>query len=581
MPGHQPKSLEDLSLGYVCQQLSEMCQRLNVLSQQSSTAQMLVFAEQTLRPYYINGLPIHLRSQVIEGTLRVLNSLSVVGLPLISTSAATYVLALLLNNDIKQLKIKLCCYYGCSHQTSLLKLLASEGIGLESLNLTRSTLLSLDCELLHSALLNMKNLSNLTLRNIASDAVLGVIGKSCPKLVILDIACSKQVTNAGLKQLFYQVELWDKVRSTYISTQKYNSWSRFKRLFSMWEIKRSKSKKKSHSEKMFPRMEYKNRNPLCDTLRVLNVADTAVTSFGVLFALMQIPHLESLAGYSHMEHVAEIMHQLIDLKIPFNLTEAKSCKTTPYNIKLLAQACPKVKKLHIYEPYHSLDTLHLFPYITSLCVHNVLPEKEWLNGFYNYFRINGQNLSELNIQMLESQHPLYVDLKEILSNCPNLQVLIKNGSNIVWTNGHDPPPVKYLKKIQLGYTVKALVITKVFLLAPELMTLHINSCLDLTNEHLEELLKPSITYRNVRRLDKCDDYLQNLRCFYISEASKVSATVVLSMLHRYKRLKWFGNLANWNLDNEDIKMLQTTIDCENMNVDLCSDSHWYWSNCIQ
>lgn len=579
MPGYQPKSLEGLSLGYVCQQLSEMCQHLNVLSQQSSTAQILAFAKQTLRPYYINGLPIHLRSQIIEETLRVLNSLPVVGLTLITAPAAIYVLALLLNNDIKQLKIKLCCYYGCSHQTSLLKLLTSEGVGLESLDVTRSTLLSLDCELLHSALLNMKNLSNLTLRNIASDAVLEVIGKSCPKLVILDIACSKQVTNAGLKQLLFQVESRDKVYS--ISPQKHTSWSRLKRLFSMSKIKRSKSKKRFHSEKMFPFMEYKNRNLLCDTLRVLNVADTAVTSLGVLFALLQIPQLESLAGYSHMEHVAEIMHQFIDWKVPFNLTEAKSCRTTLYNIKLLAQMCPKVKKLHIYEPYHSPDTLRLFPYITSLSVHNILPKKEWLNCFYNYFRTNGQSLNELNIQMLESQHPLQVDLKEILSNCPNLQILIKNGSNIVWTKGYDPPPFKYLKKIQLGYTVKALVITKVFLLAPELMTLHIHSCLDLTNEHLEELLKPSIKYRSIRELDKCDDYLQNLRCFYISEASKISATVVLNMLHRYKRLKWLGNLANWNLDNEDIKMLQATIDCENMNVNLCSDSHWHWSNCVQ
>lgn len=577
MPSHrQPNSLEGLSLGRVCQQLGEMCQRLQVLSQQSSAAQVLVFAKQTIRSYYISGLPIHLRFQIIERTLRMLNP-SVVGLTFISAPAVIYVLALLLNNDIKQLKINLCCYYGCSHQTSLLKLLASEGIGLESLDLTRSSLLSLDCELLHSALLNMKNLSNLTLRNIANDAVLEVIGKSCPKLVVLDIACSKQVTNAGLKQLLFQTELRDKVRS--VSPQKHTTWSRLKRLFNMWEVKSSKSKKRFHSEKVLPFMEYKNRNLLCDTLKVLNVANTAVTNLGVLLALMQIPQLESLAEYNHMEHVAEIMHQIIDLKVPFNLTEIRSRKTTSFNIKLLAQICPKVKKLYINEPHHSFDTLRFFPYITSLSVHNVPPEKEWLNGFYNYLRTNGQNLSELNIQMVQSQNPLQVDLKEILSNCPNLHTLIKNGSNIVWTKGCDPPPFKYLKKIQLGHTVKALVITKVLLLAPELTTLHVHSCLDLTNEYLEKLLKPPI--KSNRELDKCDNNLQNLTCFFISEASKVSATVVLNMLHSYRRLKWFGNLANWDLESEDIEMLRTTIDRKNMNVDLCPDSHWYWNNCVQ
>ncbi|XP_011174038.1 uncharacterized protein LOC105206192 [Solenopsis invicta] len=577
MPGHhQPNSLEGLSLGCVCQQLVGMCQRLQMLSQQSSAEQMIAFIKRTIRPYYINGLPIHLRSQVIEKTLRMLNSPSVVSLTLTSTPATMYILTILLNNDIKQLKINLCCYYGCSHQTSLLKLLALEGVGLKSLDLTRYTLLGLDCELLHSALLNMKNLTILTLRNVASDAVLEVIGKSCPKLVILDIACSKQVTNAGLKQLLFQIEPRDKVRS--ISPEKHTNWSRIKKLFSRWEMKSSRSKKKFHSEKVFLFMEHKNRNSLCDTLKVLNVANTAVTSLGVLLALMQIPQLESLAEYSYMEHIAQITHQLINLQVPFNLTEARSHKTTSFNIKLLAQICQRVKKLHIYEPNHSPDMLRLFPCITSLSVDNVPSEKEWLTSFYNYLRTNGQNLNELNIQMTQSRNPLQVDLKEILSSCPNLHTLIKNGSNIVWTKGHDPPPFKYLKKIQLGNTVKALVITKIFSLAPELTALHIHSCLDLTNEHLEKLLKPSGKHKNNQG---CNDNLQNLTCFYISKASKVSATVLLNMLRTYKRLKWFGNLVNWDLDSEDVEMLKTTINYENMNVNLCSDSHWYWNNCVQ
>ncbi|XP_036142628.1 uncharacterized protein LOC105829669 [Monomorium pharaonis] len=576
MPGyHQPNSLEGLSLGCVCQQLIKICQRLQMLSQQSSTTQMLAFAKQTIRPYYINGLPIYLRSQVIKITLRMLNNPSVVGLTLTSVPDAMYILILLLNNNIKQLKINLCCYYGCSHQTSLLKLLALEGVGLESLNLTRSTLLSLDCQLLQSALLNMKNLSNLILRNIASDSVLEIIGKSCPKLVILDIACSKQVTNTGLKQLLFQMELQDKVS---VSSKEHTSWSRFKRMFRTWEIRNFRSEKRFYSEKVLPFMEYKNRNSLCNTLRVLNIANTAVTSLGVLLALMQIPQLESLAEYNYMEHVAEITHKLINLKVPFNLTEAKSSKTTSFNIKLLAQVCPRVNKLHIYELYHSPDMLCLFPHITSLSIYNVPPKKKWLKDFYNYLQTNGQNLSELNIQMAQNHNPLQVDLRKILSNCPNIHTLIKNGSNIVWTKGRDPPPFKYLKKIQLGCTVKALVITKIFLLVPELTALHIHSCLDLTNKHLKKLLKPSIIYKNNQGLDECNN-LQNLTCFYISEASKVSMTVLLNIVRSYKQLKWFGNLAKWDLDNEDVEMLRTIINRENINVNLCFDSHWYWNNC--
>ncbi|XP_046819366.1 uncharacterized protein LOC124424408 isoform X1 [Vespa crabro] len=581
MPGHrQPNSLEGLSLGQVCQQLDGTCRRLQVLSQESSAAQVLAFAKQTIRPYYINALPARLRSQVIEETSRMLYGPSSDGSTLISGPAPLYLLALLLGHDIKQLRVILCCYYGCSHQTSLLKLLASEGIGLESLELARSALLRLDCKLLRSALLNMKNLLSLTLRNIASDAVLQVIGKACPKLVVLDVACSRQVTDAGLKQLLLQVELRDKAPHT--TTQEPTSWSKLKTLLSSrLKMRGSKSEKK---EKQGVLLEYyESRNFICDTLRVLNVASTSITSAGVLLALVYVPQLESLAEYSHMGRVVEIMNRgLIGLKTPFSLTQARSCRTTPARLELLAQACPRVEKLHISEPHHPPEALRLFPYVTSLTVHGIPAQREWLDGFYDYLRTNGQNLKELNLRIIQNENLIQIDLKEIFSNCPNLRILTKDGFSIIWAEGSDPPPLKYLRKIQLGHTINALAITKILSLAPELTALHIHSCFDLTNEHLEKLLSIPTRPRSGRKSDKNENSLvQNLTCFYIYEASKVSATTVLNMFQNCKRLRRIGNLANWGLDCEGVTMLRTTLARANLDVDLCPGSHWFWSNCIQ
>lgn len=95
--------------------------------------------------------------------------------------------------------------------TSILKLLATEGIGLKSLELYHPTLQQMDCKLLYAALLNIKNLLTLILRNIANNAILRIIGKACPKLVSLDVAYSKKVTDMGLKHLILQVELGDTV----------------------------------------------------------------------------------------------------------------------------------------------------------------------------------------------------------------------------------------------------------------------------------------------------------------------------------------------------------------------------------
>ncbi|XP_066594039.1 uncharacterized protein [Prorops nasuta] len=580
MPGHrQPMTLEGLSLGRVCQQLDGTCRRLQVLSQESSAAQVLVLAKQTIRPYYINALPACLRTRVIEETSKMLYGPSSDGSTLISGPAPLYLLALLLGHDIKELKVNLCCYYGCSHQTSLLKLLASEGTGLECLELARSALLRLDCKLLRSALLSMKNLLSLTLRNIASDAVLQVVGKACPKLVILDVACSRQVTDAGLKQLLIQVELRDKVPN--VATNEATSWSKLKALLSKLKLKNSKLEKR---EKQGVLLEYyESRNSLCDTLKVLNVANTGVTSTGVLLALVHVPQLESLAEYCHMGRVVEIMYRgLIGLKTPFSLTQARSCRTTPTRLELLAQACPKVEKLHISEPHHPPEALRLFPYITSLSVHSIPAQREWLDGFYNYLQTNGQNLRELNIRVIENESPLHIDLKEIFHNCTNLRILSMGGSNVTWTDGTDPSPLKYLRKIQLGRIVTATAITKILSFAPELVTLHVHSCFDLTNEHLEILLAEPIKTRNSLKSVKMENSLvQNLTCFYIYEASKVSATTVLNMFKNCKNLKRIGNLANWGLDCEGVRMLRSTLAQANLDVDLCPGSHWFWNNCIQ
>ncbi|XP_043495733.1 uncharacterized protein LOC122519958 [Polistes fuscatus] len=578
----QPKTLEGLSLREICQHLDGLCRRLQVLSQKTSSAQVLAYAKQVIRPYYINALPASLRTQVIEETSRMLYGPSLDGSSLISGPAPLYLLALLLNHDIKQLKVNLCCYYGCSHQTSLLKLLASEGTGLESLELARSALLRLDCRLLRSALLNMENLLSLTLRNIANDAVLQVIGKTCPKLVHLDIACSKQVTDAGLKQLLLEVELKDK--ATITSTQEPpNSWFKLKTLM-MNRLKTKPGARSRKKDKENVLLEYyENRNSICDTLKVLNIANTTVTCSGVILALVYISNLESLAEYNHMGSVVERMNKgFIEFEAPLALTQARSTKTTLERLELLAQACPRVETLHIFEPNHPPKALRLFPCVTSLSIHSIPVENGWINGFYEYLRTDGTNFKELNLHVAQRNHVLTIDLKKIFSSCPNLRKLMIDGSIVVWSAGPDPPPLKYLKKVRLGHKVTALVIIKILSLVPELTTLHIHSCSDLTNEHLEKLLTTPLWPQSYEETGRTENSLvQNLSCFYIYEASRVSAPTVLNIFYNCKRLRRIGNLNNWGLDCDGINMLRKTLAHANLDVDLCPGSHWFWSNCIQ
>ncbi|XP_011306680.1 uncharacterized protein [Fopius arisanus] len=565
MPGHrQPLSLEGLSLGRVCQQLDSTCRRLQQLSQETSSNQVLSYAKQSIRPYYVNSLPSILRTRVIDETSRMLYGPAPDGSTLISGPAPLYLLALLLGHDIKHLRVNLCCYYGCSHQTSLLKLLAHDGIALESLELARSALLRLDCKLLRTALQSMRNLRSLTLRNIANDSVLQVIGKSCPKLVVLDVACSMQVTDMGLNNLLLQIELRDKV-ATYPSSSE-TSWSKLKAIISKFKSRKRIEKR----ERQGILLEYcERKNLLCNTLKILNVANTSVTSAGVLLALAHVPHLESLADYNHMGRVVEIMNRgVIQLKTPFNLTQARSSRTTTARLELLSQTCPRLEKIFISEPLHPPEALRLFPYVTCLSLQSVPARKEWLSGFYDYLRTNGHRLRDLAVRITETDNPVQLDLRQVFQHCPNLVSLSKTGAGVVWLSGQDPQPLRKLRRIQLGRTVTASALLKILRLSPGLSSLHVHSCFDLTNGHLEGLLSD----------DNC--LINSLNCFYVYEASKISVDVVLKILKSCGRLRKIGNLSNWGLDCDGVKILRETLVGANLDVDLCPGAHWFWSNCI-
>lgn len=566
MPGQrQPDTLEVLSLGRVCQQLDATCRRLQVLSQETSAAQVLALAKQNIRPYYINSLTSALRSRVIDETTRMLYGPSTDGSSLVSGPAPLYLLAVLLGPDIKELRVNLCCYYGCSHQTSLLRLLATEGTGLRSLELARSALLRLDCKLFKSALVTMKNLTSLTLRNIASDAVLQAIGRSCLKLEVLDVASSRQVSDVGLKQLLLmQIEFRDKVQKRSSDS---TSWSKLRVILSKLKLRGPKSEKKQREKVSSILLDIReSRTFLCDTLRVLNVANTSVSSAGVLLALMNVPRLESLADYSHVGRVVEIMSRGIGFKLPFSLTQARSSRTTVARLELLAQACPRVEKLHITEPHHPPKALELFPYVTSLSIHSIPSSLDWLRGLTEYLRSNGSNLRQLNLRVLQNEVPLELDIKQILTSCPNLRVLVVDGANIVWSEGTEPAPLKFLRKVQLGCTVSAKSINRMLSLAPELVNLHVHSCYDLTNVQLEKLL--------------ANGAMQELRCFYLYEAGKIEESTILSVLKRCAKLKRIGNLANWGLDCEGVRNLRETLHKSNIDIELCAGSHWFWSDCV-
>jgi len=616
---HQPETLLSLCHTQVSTNLVSTCRLLQLIAQDSSAAHALTLARRRFRPNLLLSLPGLIRSQLIEEVSKLLSAQAPNGSAGGAGPAPLYLLALLLAPDVHQLKVELCCYYGCSHQAALLRLLASEGRGLKTLELARSALLRLDRSLLHDALVSATALQHLILRNIASDAVLQVIGTACHSLTVLDVSQSRQVTDAGLRHLFLQVELRDKASPSSVAGKceltdlehcanangcSGRGWGRLRILHRLFPRLRLKSDSENKMSDRSFLLEYcEHRNPLCNTLKILNVASTGVTATGVLLALHHAPQIQSLGDYGHMGRVLEILDRAwtastgnIDPPPPpsFSLISAQCYRTTVRRLELLSLSCPALQKLTIYEPHHPPSALHIFPpTLTTLHLFSIPYDADWIDGLYSFLAMpHGSNLHDLALRFSLHEQYTSLDLGKILKSCPNLHTLVEDGANVDWRGESEDetlsviPPLINLRSIQLGHMVTAQALTELLKRAPTLEVAHFYRCPDLTDDHLISLtVRPSNTSHCCWSAENQNSHAyphlsQHLECFYIYEASHITAPAVVTLFASCEKLLQAGNLSNWGLDSEGIRWIHSTILDNNLNLEINAGSHWFCSQCF-
>ena len=177
-----------------------------------SCNQTLSAVRTKLRPFFVEHLPAVARASVLEETSELLlqKSLGAAGVDCDYGRSILYLISLLLSKEVKRLKVTLCCYYGCRDMDGVLRTIKKNGNSLEHLELSRSSLLRMDPLLFRNVLTSATRLTSLVVRNICSDAMLKLIGTHCHLLEYLDIANSKQVSDAGIDWMSCQMQIRDK-----------------------------------------------------------------------------------------------------------------------------------------------------------------------------------------------------------------------------------------------------------------------------------------------------------------------------------------------------------------------------------
>lgn len=315
---------------------------------------------------------------------------------------------------------------------------------------------------------------------------------------------------------------------------------------------------------------------LCSTLYTLNIANTSVTSHGILVALQNIPNLETLGEYCHIGKALELLDKQTIESTKLKLTMANACRTTSTRLQVLCNTCTKLNRLTITEPLHSPLMLNQLPKtLTIINLQNVPTEQAWLDGLYEFLSgPQSQILRELYLKFRRDPVSLTVDLSTFLPQLVNLETLSIDGVESTFQSNASNLPPRKLEKIQLSKIDHPNTMQQLLGCTPSLKVFHVFTCLGLDNLSFIDLL-------NVKNLISFKQKVsKNLNCMYINDLPHGNINTVKHIMDLCPEINKIGNINNWDISQEEIKELNTWKHTNNFKLELHANSHWFCSECF-
>lgn len=332
------------------------------------------------------------------------------------------------------------------------------------------------------------------------------------------------------------------------------------------------TRKQRKTNDLLLRLEYcQEPTILCSTLYTLNIANTSVTSQGILLALQNVPNLKTLGEYCHIGKALELLDKSTSTKL--QLTMANACRTTSSRLQVLCNTCTKLNRLTITEPLHSPLMLSQLPKtLTRINLQNVPSELSWLDGLYEFLSgTQSHILQELFLKFRRDEVSLSIDLSGILSKLVNLEVLSIDGIESKLQSNFSYVKLEKLEKIQLSKINNPHTLQQILECTPSLKALHVYTCSELNGSNFIDLLSSKETVKRVSR---------NLNCIYINSIPNGNMNTVKYVMDLWPEINKIGNISNWGIDQEQIRELNTWIHKNNFKLELYANSHWFCSECF-
>jgi len=596
--------------------------------------QTLNIVRSKLRPYFIEYLPASLRATLLEETgAHLLEKSLAAGVDCDYGKSVLHLLYLLLSPDVRKLKVTLCCYYGCRDLESVLRCIKKNGVSLEYLELARSSLLRMDPLQFRNVLTSATKLTTLVVRNICSDAMLKLIGAHCTTLQVLIIANSKQVTDFGIESLCCRVSIKDKVdgdvsdkgdgllglsrqtgermgEETFKLVQHplllheefsrsvdslgcvgFSTWRAFRNRFQTCLKQGSTGGYGSGQHEVL--VEVKQvLQPICLSLRTLDITDTSITNVGLHMLCRKIQNLNSLGEYSISDSFLRSLCVVSSLQMDkFPLLSLHARKVSYTGMYNLVHVFGNIKSLTCWEPMFDIWDLSYLPILRHLTLIRVRYSEPVLSSIIHYFENckGAKHLEKICLEFIVQDQDsqdipvLYipeVDVSKIFHRCEALKVFIiefkdslQATPSLGYSSYNNPRNVmracfQSLAHVQFGQMVQNSVVSVILGNCPNLVNFHANHCPDLGDSNLSEALP----------IEKAGSR-GKLRCFYIYEAPLLTENSFYTILEAFPNLSQFGNLSRWRVNCEGIQQIVRSIRDTNLEVEILCGSHWFQSSC--
>lgn len=346
-------------------------------------------------------------------------------------------------------------------------------------------------------------------------------------------------------------------------------------IFVIRKIKAKTVSKRSKNNLSFLLEYCQEPTKLCSTLYTLNIANTSVTSHGILIALKNIPKLETLGEYCHIGKALELLDKSAISSTKLQLTMANACRTTSSRLQLLCNTCTKLNRLTITEPLHSPMMLSQLPKtLTFINLQNVPTDITWLDGLYKFLSgSQSQNLRELFLKFRREDSLPTVDLSIFLPHLVNLVTLSIDGVQSTFHSDSSSIIQRKLEKIQLSNIDNPNTLQQLLECTPSLKVLHVYTCVGLNSSHLIDIL-------NTKKKFPPKQISKNLNCIYFNDLTLANINTIKSIMDFCPEINKIGNTNNWDISQEEIKELNMWKHINNFKLEIHANSHWFCSECF-